>query len=125
VLLVEDEPGVRDYVMRALKVSGYQVVSFSNGAEALRHVEAGKRVDVIVSDVVMPQMSGPELLERVKRLLPGIGVVLVSGYPQRLDKNLFINEEVLLLAKPFTTDQLTQALRKVIHASKVRQASTG
>lgn len=122
VLLVEDEPGVRAYVVRALECAGYQIEAFANGADALRYVETGSGVDVLVSDVVMPQMSGPELVASVKRFVPNIGVVLMSGYPQRLDKDLSIGDEVLLLTKPFTTDQLKQALRKVIDSSRANKA---
>ncbi len=80
-MLVEDEQTVRDMTTRLLERAGYTVVALNDGVAALSSVAAGEHdIDVLVTDVVMPGMSGIALAERMIELLPSIGLVLVSGY---------------------------------------------
>lgn len=114
ILLVEDEPEVRLYAQGVLEKAGYTVTAFADGTEALRQVRGGLRFDVLVSDVVMPQMSGPELAQQLKRELPTIGIVFVSGYPQLKQRDIRFDAASVFLPKPFTGDALKQAVRRVL-----------
>jgi CheY-like chemotaxis protein len=82
ILLVEDEPDVRDVVIRILSEKGFGVLSAPDGFEALRILAAG-RVDLLFTDIVMPGMDGVELAKRAKALRSGLKVLFATGYPQR------------------------------------------
>jgi PAS domain S-box-containing protein len=118
ILLAEDEPAVRDFTKRALERAGYTVLIAGDGDEALRASRAWKdHIDVLVSDVVMPGMHGPELAYRIRQQRPGIGVLYVSGYAE--DAVASGGEFATpggFLSKPFTSDALTRAVRRVAGA---------
>jgi two-component system cell cycle sensor histidine kinase/response regulator CckA len=118
VLLVEDEDAVRNFARRALERQGYEVLEASTGAEALEVMaSAGDRVDVVVSDVVMPEMDGPTLLKHLRKSYPGIKFIFVSGYPDdAFRKSLEDGEEVEFLAKPFKLPQLAAKVKEVLLA---------
>jgi PAS domain S-box-containing protein len=115
VLLVENEHTLRDIVARTLRESGCRVVEAPSGADALLLLEdIGDRVDVLVSDVMMPRMSGIELLRRARLRLPDLPVVLVTGFtPEALGLDEVLSDSVSLLTKPFTTDALMALVRRV------------
>ena len=82
VLLVEDEDIVRNFAVRALSRQGYEVLEAGTGVEALEVMEREKgRVDIVVSDVVMPEMDGPTLLEELRKTNPKLKIIFVSSYP--------------------------------------------
>jgi two-component system cell cycle sensor histidine kinase/response regulator CckA len=114
VLLVEDEDIVRNFAMRALSRQGYEVLEAATGAEALEIMEREKgRVDIVVSDVVMPEMDGPTLLKELRRTNPGLRIIFVSGYPDdAFKKSLDENEEYAFLPKPFTLPQLAAKVKE-------------
>jgi len=80
ILLVEDEPAVRGLFALSLRKDGYFVLEASNGAEALTIVEQAGRVDLVVTDVVMPIMKGTELAARLRETYPDLRFIFVSGY---------------------------------------------
>ena len=86
ILLVEDEPLVRAMVATMLKAQGYAVLEAANGDEALRVAgqEPGHRIDLLLTDVVMPQMGGLELTEKFSDLYPEAQVILMSGYTEEI-----------------------------------------
>ena len=107
VLVVDDEPGVRDFAADALVELGYDVVAASDATEALRLVEGGTRLDILLTDVVMPGRSGRQLAEAVTRIKPDVRVLYMTGYTQ----NAIVHNGVLdtgthLISKPFTVHQL-------------------
>jgi PAS domain S-box-containing protein len=119
VLLVEDEAAVRAIARRVLERAGYQVLTARHGADALRVLdEHGAGVDVLLSDVVMPEMGGVELAARVAERLPGVRVVLMSGYA---DADLgAIGQDGMVdgfVAKPFTAESLLETLQQVARSS--------
>ncbi|MGE5927268.1 MAG: ATP-binding protein [Gemmatimonadota bacterium] len=119
VLVVEDEPAVRSLAARTLASLGYHVLEAATGGEALgvaRRYEGA--IDVLVSDVVMPEMSGPAVAEAVVAVRPGVRVVFMSGYTEAAMEtgNLGIPGAVLL-PKPFDPDVLGRAVRAVLDAS--------
>jgi two-component system cell cycle sensor histidine kinase/response regulator CckA len=118
VLLVEDEDAVRVFGARALRNKGYQVLEARGGEEALRILdETNGKIDLLISDVVMPQMDGPTLIRHVKEKKPDVKVIFISGYTEdRFREQLKEGEVVHFLSKPFSLKQL---------ASKVKEVLTG
>jgi two-component system cell cycle sensor histidine kinase/response regulator CckA len=116
VLLVEDEDAVRMGGMRALTSRGYTVHEASSGVEALEiFKELDGKVDIVVSDVVMPEMDGPTLLGELRKIQPGIKFVFVSGYAEdAFAKNLPQDAHFGFLPKPFSLKQLATVVKDMI-----------
>ncbi|EJF87361.1 response regulator [Bartonella rattimassiliensis] len=116
VLLVEDEDSVRMGGIRALQMRGYTVLEAASGVEALSVLEEKKGViDIIVSDVVMPEMDGPTLLKEVRKKYPDIKFLFVSGYAKdAFTKNLPQDAIFGFLSKPFTLKQLAQTVKETL-----------
>jgi PAS domain S-box-containing protein len=116
VLLVEDEEMVRGMARQVLEMNGYHVLEASHGKEALRICEQHTgRIDLMVTDVVMPQMSGRELAECLASSRPETRVLFVSGYTDdAIVHHGVLNEHVNFLQKPFTPDALAHKVREVL-----------
>ncbi|WP_029029363.1 cell cycle histidine kinase CckA [Salinarimonas rosea] len=116
VLLVEDEDPVRAVNSRALKARGYTVLEAASGVEALEAIaESEAPVDLVVSDVVMPEMDGPSLLRELRKTHPDLKVVFVSGYAEdAFKKNLPEGEHFAFLPKPFTLKQLVETVKETM-----------
>ncbi len=113
ILLVEDEEAVRAFGARALASRGYTVLEAASGLEALDVVEAqGGKIDLIVSDVVMPEMDGPTMFGELRKRGIKCKVIFVSGYAEdAFQKNLPAGEDFGFLPKPFTLKQLVEAVK--------------
>jgi len=119
ILVVEDEEGVREGIARLLADHAYNVVSAADGAEALRMVAGfDGEIHLLLTDLVMPGMSGGELAETLLEEWPGIGVLFMSGYPQGLSEEGFTPATEGVLAKPFTERGLLDAVRESIASPK-------
>ncbi|TIW07996.1 MAG: response regulator, partial [Mesorhizobium sp.] len=118
VLLVEDEDAVRMGGMRALTSRGYTVHEASSGVEALEVFEAlGGKIDIVVSDVVMPEMDGPTLLGELRKRQPDIEFVFVSGYAEdAFARNLPADAHFGFLPKPFSLKQLATIVKDVLES---------
>ena len=118
VLLVEDEDAVRMGGMRALTSRGYTVHEASSGVEALEvFEELGGKIDVVVSDVVMPEMDGPTLLGELRKRQPDIKFIFVSGYAEdAFAKNLPADAQFGFLPKPFSLKQLATVVKEVLES---------
>jgi len=116
ILLVEDEDPVRAVNARALSARGYTVLEAASGIEALEIIEErGAPVDLVVSDVVMPEMDGPTLLGELRKLYPDLKVIFVSGYAEEaFRKNLPEGEDFNFLPKPFSLRQLVETVKQVM-----------
>jgi two-component system cell cycle sensor histidine kinase/response regulator CckA len=116
VLLVEDEDAVRSFAARALGTRGYQVLEASTGAEALEVFEEHHGdVDLVVSDVVMPEMDGPTLMKQLRQDNPDIKIIFISGYAEdAFRRNLAENEHFMFLQKPFDLKQLAAAVKSAL-----------
>jgi two-component system cell cycle sensor histidine kinase/response regulator CckA len=116
ILLVEDEDAVRAFAARALQTRGYTVHSAASGVEALEVMkQTGGKVDLVVSDVVMPEMDGPSLLRELRKDRPDLKIIFVSGYAEdAFAKNLPEGEKFHFLPKPFTLKQLATAVKEVL-----------
>ena len=121
VLFVEDEVALRDLMHRVLAKGGYTVLAAGDGLEALTLVEAHPgRIDLVVTDVVMPRMSGPELATRLRAREPGVRLLYVSGYTADQIRSQTDLGEDALLAKPFTSDGLLRKVREVLDRPRPR-----
>ncbi|MBN9065285.1 MAG: response regulator, partial [Rhizobiales bacterium] len=118
VLLVEDEDAVRMGGMRALTSRGYTVHEASSGVEALEvYKSLDGKVDIVVSDVVMPEMDGPTLLGELRKMNPGIKFIFVSGYAEdAFAKNLPADAQFGFLPKPFSLKQLATVVKEMLDA---------
>ena len=116
VLLVEDDDSVRSLTRKMLEVQGYAVLAASSGAEALRAVAAsGGVVHLLVTDVVLPAMSGRELAERLRAARPGVKVLYTSGYTdEAIVHHGVLDPGIAFLQKPFTSDALARKVREVL-----------
>ena len=112
VLVVEDEPSVANAIKRILSTGGYTVTVASGPREALEIVSAGRfKIDLILTDLVMPDMSGVELAERLVAMLPNSKVVFMSGYSDDVvARTGFVRNEVPFLHKPFNSNKLLDAI---------------
>jgi two-component system, cell cycle sensor histidine kinase and response regulator CckA len=119
ILLVEDEDGLRQLNARGLTSRGYTVLEAGNGVEAIAMLEKSDgEVDLVVSDVVMPEMDGPTLLRELRRRNPALKIIFVSGYAEdAFQKHLPTDgEQFVFLAKPFTLKQLVNAVKETLAA---------
>ncbi|MDO9425315.1 MAG: response regulator [Methylobacterium sp.] len=116
ILLVEDEDPVRAVNSRALSARGYTVLEAASGLDALKIIEDKTQViDLVVSDVVMPEMDGPTLLRELRKHHPDLKVIFVSGYAEdAFRKNLPDGEDFNFLPKPFSLKQLVETVKETI-----------
>jgi two-component system cell cycle sensor histidine kinase/response regulator CckA len=116
VLLVEDEDAVRSFAARALGQRGYHVLEAATGTEALRlFADHDGDVDLVVSDVVMPEMDGPTLMKRLRSERPDLKIIFISGYAEdAFRKNLSDNEDFMFLQKPFDLKELAAAVKAAL-----------
>ncbi|NOT07221.1 MAG: PAS domain S-box protein [Gemmatimonadales bacterium] len=116
ILLVEDDDGVRQLTRRVLEQYGFGVHEARNGTEALASLdEAGRRVDAVVSDVVMPGMSGRELVGRLRLRRPELPVLFLSGYTgEEVSEEVRSHPHQGFLQKPFSPDALAAALEELL-----------
>jgi PAS domain S-box-containing protein len=120
VLLVEDEESVRSLARRVLKEKGYRVLEAKNGQEALAVFEKAKgAVDLLLTDVVMPQVGGVELVRRLPAAKSGLRVLFMSGYTDKaVVESGGLDGGVAFLQKPFTPDALSAKVREVLDSPR-------
>ena len=122
ILVVDDEPVVLSVVSKALAALGYDIHAAASPAKALEAVERDPSFDLVVSDVIMPGMCGPELVKKIAQICPGAGVVLMSGHIdiQGLPKH------ATFLSKPFLMTDLYATVEKALAlCPKLRNGSGG
>jgi len=116
VLVVEDEESVRRAIVRGLSIAGFRVLEADGGETALALIRAGvERIDLVLADVVMPGLSGPDVVRAALTECPHMRVLFMSGYP---DKTVFqpgmVRPGAPFLHKPFSFQELVGAVRKVL-----------
>ncbi len=116
ILLVEDEEAVRNLSREILNSCGYDVLEAVNGVDALKIAEtSGVGIDLLMTDIMMPQMGGKDLAEKLMLLRPDMKVLFTSGYTDGAASRLgMVNEATYFLAKPFTFDSLTKKIRELL-----------
>lgn len=128
VLLVEDEPALRALAVASLKKLGYIVLEAGNGLEALAVVEKHPaKIDVIVADIVMPRMGGPELVEKLRAKRDDFAVIFMTGYTEgAVLENAKIGSGAVLLNKPFSAELLAAKINELQKgAASSRSAAAG
>jgi CheY-like chemotaxis protein len=122
ILLAEDEPAVRAAARRILGHAGYTVIEARGGDDALRLADAhAGKIDVLVTDLVMPGMSGKQLAERICQRRPGIEVVYMSGYVEEgIARHGVLDKDVRFLPKPFTRADLLARVTEALMTSRTR-----
>lgn len=120
ILFVEDEGLVRSFGIRVLKRLGYNIISASDGEEALNFaIEHDGNIDLLLTDLVMPNIDGKELAKRLKEERPDIKVLYVSGYSSEITmQHGILSDETNFLQKPFTIENLAQKVREVLDETK-------
>jgi CheY-like chemotaxis protein len=114
VLVVEDEAAVRQLAVESLQRQGYSVLESSSGEEALRvAARYDGTIDVLLTDVVIPGIKGPELAVRLRAQRPGVRVLLMSGYAADIVTADDLND-ASMVAKPFTPASLSRAVRGIL-----------
>jgi two-component system, cell cycle sensor histidine kinase and response regulator CckA len=115
ILLVDDEQALRKLIRESLELDGYRVLEAANGQEALETAaQSRSSIDVVITDVVMPGMSGAELIRQMRERQPGMPVVLISGWP--ISTRDAIDSRTLFLQKPVTYGQLARAVHRSLRA---------
>jgi PAS domain S-box-containing protein len=117
ILLVEDDPALREMAATLLRRLGYKILTAANGVEALslNHERSAGRIDLLFTDVVMPHMSGKELADRVRALYPQTRILFTSAYTENaIVHQGVLNPGVALLQKPFTPSALAYKLREML-----------
>jgi CheY-like chemotaxis protein len=109
ILLVDDDPAVREVTAAMLEDLGYGVIEADDGAAALDLLSKGVRVDLMLADFAMPGMTGTELIQEVAARRPGLPVLLVTGYAD--ERALAVVGEDRLVLKPFRTEDLGRKVR--------------
>jgi two-component system cell cycle sensor histidine kinase/response regulator CckA len=126
ILIVEDDEAVSQLAVRVLRLAGYSVLTASSGAEAMQILERhGKPVHLVLTDIVMPGMSGPDLAAQLGEISPRTKIIFTSGYTD----DSIVNQQLPgaaahFIAKPYTTADLTRTVREVLD-SRIVQAPAG
>jgi two-component system cell cycle sensor histidine kinase/response regulator CckA len=115
VLLVEDDESIRNLLTRVLSDRGYQVLKAQNAGEALLICENRSiAVDMIITDIIMPHVSGVELAHRMRNSRPELKVLLISGYPEEVSESIHDQSDFHYLQKPFDPDTLLKKTREIL-----------
>ena len=114
ILLVEDEDMVRAVAERALVRQGYTVETARDGEEGLQHFADGKRYDLIVSDVVMPNMDGPAMARKLRADYGDVRILFMSGYAEEQLRQSINLDNVHFLPKPFSVQQIAEAVKNAL-----------
>ena len=124
ILLVEDEDLVRSVIRETLELHGYRVVEASDGDQALHTLErSSPTFDLVVTDVMMPQMSGPEFAERASRIHDRLKVLFISGYTDKaIVHHGVVGPRTAYLQKPFSPDALARKVREVLDGPEAQVA---
>lgn len=116
ILFVEDEDSVRSFAMRALQKKGYEVIGCNSAENALEQLEQDTNFDLLVTDMVMPGMSGAELAGIVREKIPSIKIILASGYSEEIARReLATSQDFEFMAKPFSLGDLTKKVFDVLN----------
>ena len=119
ILVVEDAEAIRKMVCAALTQIGYTCLEAADGAEALQMLNGGSKVRLVLTDIVMPRMGGPELAEHLALTRPDLRVIFMSGYADHPVIQSRKESATEFLAKPFTASALADTVRRVLNSGRV------
>ena len=116
ILFVEDEKSVRTFAVRALKKKGYEVVDSDSAENALNILQNDKNFDLLITDMVLPGISGAQLTNQVKKIMPDLLVILASGYSEDIaQKEVDNTYQFEFITKPYSLDDLTAKVFSVLN----------
>ncbi len=111
ILIAEDDKNMRDFLTIALKNAGYNVTSTFNGAEALKALESGINFDLLITDIVMPEIDGAELARKANKTQPNIKIIFITGFAAMAAKQIDNNKT---LSKPFHLNDLIKQIEEIL-----------
>ena len=115
ILVVDDEPEIRKLVSAMVSQFGYNVLTADSGAHALSLLKKGHPIELLITDVVAPGMSGPMLADRLSAMQPDLKVLYISGYDNtHVVKKYVVEKGHALLAKPFSVDALRERIEELL-----------
>ncbi len=115
ILLVDDDSATVEMIRRALEVDGHQVATAGDGSDGLAVVTSGQPVDLLIADVSMPQIDGITLAEKVRELVPGVRIVIMSAMADELVRaQQMAGAAVRVLNKPVTLDKMREQVRDLL-----------
>ena len=116
ILIVEDEDSVRTFTKKALELSGYNITEAYNGISALNIIHKSEvTYDLIISDVMMPEMDGPTMAKEIKKTIPRQKILFISGYTENHHNDLMTGDDtIFFLNKPFTLEELNLTVKTII-----------
>jgi CheY-like chemotaxis protein len=113
-LVAEDNPAVREFIVRSLQSAGHKITAVADGQEAL-DVLSGEKFDVLVTDIVMPNVDGIALALKAVRLFPDLRIIMISGYAQERMRAHNLDSLVhRIIAKPFSLEEICDAVRDAL-----------
>ncbi len=117
IIVVEDEADVREMAVQVLELYGYNVIEAEDGLDALKKCIGNKQeVDLVVTDMVMPNMGGIDLVQRLREIWPDLRVLLMSGYPTDvIEHEVKLDEKTSFLQKPYRAEELVQSVREILN----------
>jgi two-component system cell cycle sensor histidine kinase/response regulator CckA len=125
ILVVEDDPSVRTFAARLLRRQGYTVLTASDGAEALRIAcDHSQPIDLLLTDLVLPKLSGKIVAEQLRALWPDLSVIIMSGYPDAIVASYGSFETMRFLPKPCSHELLVSTVRTMLDSARVEAAAT-
>lgn len=118
VLVVDDQPDVREIIVQLLNEGGYATLAASGAEEAIRYLSSNHRIDVVLTDVTMPDQTGVELAYRIQQDYPSVAVAILSGDVSAIERSVIARAGVPFLKKPIMADALYSAIREAIRQRK-------
>ena len=114
ILMVEDQDIVRRMTVRILQALGYSIMEAANGREGYEiFSDRNEEIDLVILDLTMPEMSGTDLLKKMKEINPTLKVIITSGYPRDKLVNELVRQGAGFLQKPFPVEELADTIRKL------------
>ena len=123
ILLAEDDDGMRTYLARALERVGYRVITVDRGTAALARFEAGERFDLLLTDIVMPEMDGIELAQRVSVIAPETRVMFITGFSAVTLRAGQTLPQAKVLSKPFHLRDLVLEVERIFEQPSASELS--
>ena len=115
ILVVEDDPSVRNFTARALQTDGHEIETAEDGGEGLECIAGGDDHDLVLSDIRMPVMDGIEMAERAAAVSPELKILLMTGYAEQRERAAQLSGIVIdVVQKPFTLSQIREAVAKAL-----------
>ena len=121
LLVVDDEPGVVDAIREALHETDYRVFSTTNPRHALEILGADTPIDLLITDIFMPSMDGPTLLEKARRVKPELGALFTTGLASDQQLRKWRSRGQPIVAKPWTDRQLRDAVDRALRSTSTRK----